>query len=56
MGLVSIKDAALQLSCSEAAIRKWLHAGLLARVKVGRLTRIRQDDLEAITRIGLQGQ
>ncbi len=53
-GLLSIKDAAGSLACSEAMLRKWIHQGKLPRVKVGRLTRIRQSDIEAWVRVGLQ--
>jgi len=52
--LFSIKDAAKFLGCSEAMLRKWLHQRKLPNVKVGRLTRIRQSDLEAWVRLGLQ--
>jgi len=52
--LLSIKDAAGSLACSEAMLRKWIHQGKLPRVKVGRLTRIRQSDIEAWVRLGLQ--
>ena len=52
--LISIKDTAKRLSCSEAAIRKWIQHGRLPCVKVGRLTRIREQDLEALVRLGLQ--
>lgn len=53
-GLLSVKEAAEFLACSEALLRKWLHQGELPHVKVGRLTRIRQSDLEAWVRLGLQ--
>ena len=53
-GLLSIKDAAGSLACSEAMLRKWIHQGKLPRVKVWRLTRIRQSDIEAWVRVGLQ--
>ncbi len=53
-GLVNIRQAAKWLACSEALLRKWLHQGKLPHVKVGRLTRIRQSDLEAWLRVGLQ--
>ena len=53
-GLLSIKDAAGSLACSEAMLRKWIHQGKLPRVEVGRLTRIRQSDIEAWVRVGLQ--
>jgi len=44
--LLTVKEAAGILSCSEAAIRKWLYQRRLPAVKVGRLTRIRPSDLE----------
>ena len=52
-GLVSIKDAAQLLACSEAMLRKWIHQRKLPYVKVGRLTRIREEDLNAWIRLGL---
>lgn len=51
--LVSVKDAATRLSCSEIILRKWLSKGLIPRVKVGRLTRINEQDLDAVVRVGL---
>ncbi len=54
--LVSVQQAAARLSCSEGAIRKWLTQGKLQRVKVGKLTRIRTQDLDACIRLGLQPQ
>lgn len=53
-GLISVKRASEQLGCSEALLRKWIHERRLPVVKVGRLTRIRQSDLEAWLRLGLQ--
>lgn len=53
-GLLSVKEAAKSLACSEALLRKWIHQGKLPHVKVGRLTRIRRSDLEAWVRLGLQ--
>jgi excisionase family DNA binding protein len=50
---VTVKDAAIQLSCSEAAIRKWIYQGKLPRVKVGRLTRLRQRDIDSLITDGL---
>ena len=52
--LISVKESANRLGCTEAAIRKWLHQRKIERVKLGRLTRIRQADVEAIMRVGLQ--
>jgi len=53
-GLLSVKDAAKMLACSEAMLRKWLHRGLIPSVKIGRLTRIRRHDLDAWVRFGLR--
>jgi len=53
-GLLSLKEAARRLSCSEAMLRKWIYQRKLPTVKVGRLTRIRQSDLEAWVRLGLE--
>jgi len=52
-GLVSIKEAAALLACSEALLRKRLYQRALPCVKIGRLTRIRKTDLEAWLRLGL---
>lgn len=47
--LLTIKQAAELLACSEAAIRKWIYQRRLPAVKVGRLTRVRVSDLERFT-------
>ena len=54
--LVTVKRAADLLSCSEAAIRKWIYLRRLRRVKVGRLTRLRQCDVEAFIKDGPEGR
>ena len=51
--LVSVKQAAGLLSCSPDAIRKWIFQGRLRAVKVGRLTRLRQEDIERVVSTGL---
>ena len=51
--LLTVKQASLALSCSEAAIRKWIYQRRLPAVKVGRLTRLRVSDLEALLVKGL---
>jgi excisionase family DNA binding protein len=51
--LLSIKEAARRLACSEAMLRKWIHLGRLSTVKVGRLTRLRRSDLDAWLQLGL---
>lgn len=52
--LISVKESANRLGCTEAAVRKWLHQRKIERVKLGRLTRIRQADVDAIIRVGVQ--
>ena len=44
--LLTVREAARLLACSEAAIRKWIYQQRLPAVKVGRLTRIAEGDLE----------
>jgi excisionase family DNA binding protein len=51
--LVTVKDAATRLACSEAAIRKWRFQGKLKPVKVGSLLRFRAEDIERIATKGL---
>jgi excisionase family DNA binding protein len=45
--LLTVDQAAACLAVTPSAIRKWIHTRRLASVKVGRLRRIRQRDLEA---------
>lgn len=52
--LLDVKQAAHLLSCSEAAIRKWIYQRRLPVVKVGRLTRLRVADLERVASVGLE--
>ncbi len=51
--LLTVRQAATLLACSEAAIRKWLYQRRLPVVKVGRLTRLRKADVEAVANKGL---
>ena len=51
--LVTVNEAAELLACTPAAVRKWISQGRIARVKVGRLTRLRLTDVEAIASGGL---
>ena len=51
--LITVKEAAETLAVTESAIRKWLYQGRLRHVKVGRLTRLRRKDVEAIMTDGL---
>jgi excisionase family DNA binding protein len=51
--LLSIKTAATWLDVTEATLRKWLAERRLPVVKLGRLTRLRIEDLCAIAMTGL---
>jgi excisionase family DNA binding protein len=51
--LLSVKQAAEMLSCSQVAIRRWVSQKRLPCVKVGRLTRLRLTDLERVALEGL---
>jgi excisionase family DNA binding protein len=53
--LITIGEAARLLSCSPGAIRKWLTQRRLVRVKVGRLTRLRLEEVERVAAQGLHG-
>jgi excisionase family DNA binding protein len=44
--LLTVREAARLLACSEAAIRKWINQQRLPAGKVGRLSRIAEGDLE----------
>ena len=46
--LLTVKEAAELLACSEAAVRKWIYQQRLPKVKVGSLTRLRLSDVEAL--------
>lgn len=51
--LLSFKEAAQQLSCSVAALRKWKLQGRLPYVMIGRLVRVRASDVEDLAAHGL---
>jgi excisionase family DNA binding protein len=52
--LLTVKEAAQRLACSEAAVRRWLYQLRLPAVKVGRLVRLRAKDLEAVITKGVR--
>ncbi len=52
--LISVKEAAVRLSCSEASVWTWIQEKRLQKVKVGRLTRLKEQDIDAVIRLGLQ--
>lgn len=52
--LLSAKETARLLSCSEAAVRKWVARRRLPTLKVGRLVRFRLADVEAFLARGGQ--
>ena len=52
-GLATIEEAAAFLSCTPAAVRKWISQGRLPRVKLGRLVRVPRSDLARLATHGL---
>ena len=51
--LVTVDDAARMLSCTPAAVRRWLSEKRMKRIKVGRLTRVRASDIADVIAHGL---
>ena len=52
--LLSLAQVAKHLNCSRDFLKRWIRLGEIPMVKVGRLTRIRQTDVEAWVRLGLK--
>jgi excisionase family DNA binding protein len=52
--LLTVEAAAARLSCSVAAVRRWIYQRRLPVVKVGRLVRLRESDLQAFIAEGLR--
>jgi excisionase family DNA binding protein len=52
--LITIKDAAKLLACTEAAVRKWVSLKRLPSLRVGRLRRLRLSDLQKF--VGQEGR
>jgi excisionase family DNA binding protein len=52
--LLTVKEAAKRLACTEAAIRKWLYLRRLPAVRIGRLVRVRESDLDEVVNHGLR--
>ena len=52
--LITVEDAAKLLSCSPAAVRKWLYQKRLRAVKIGRLTRLPLEEIERVASAGLE--
>jgi|SRR5215468_3346399 len=50
--LVSAREAAMLLGCSEAGIRRWVARGRLRGIRVGRTLRIARSELDAIVARG----
>jgi excisionase family DNA binding protein len=54
--LITVEDAAKLLSCSPAAVRKWLYQKRLRAVKIGRLTRLQLEDVERVSSAGFEAE
>ena len=51
--LLDVKEAAQMLGCSEFGVRRWAREERLPIVRLGRLIRIRREDLDRIVHDGL---
>lgn len=51
--LLTVEEAARMLACTPAAVRKWLYQRRLPCVKVGRLVRLRFEDIQRVVTEGL---
>jgi excisionase family DNA binding protein len=52
--LVTLTEAAAILSCTVSAMRRWRREKRIATVKVGRLVRIAETEIDRIGREGLR--
>jgi excisionase family DNA binding protein len=50
---MTVEETAETLACEASSVRKWLAQGRLARVKIGRLTRLRARDVADVVANGL---
>jgi excisionase family DNA binding protein len=51
--LITVEEAARMLACTPAAIRKWIFQRRLPCVKIGRLVRLRLEDVQRVAANGL---
>jgi excisionase family DNA binding protein len=51
--LVSVREVAHQLGCSDSCVWKWVARGALPSLKVGTLRHIREQDLDAWVRLSM---
>lgn len=52
--LLTAAEAAERLAVSPVTVRRWLHRGHIPSVKLGRTLRVREEDVEALVRFGLE--
>lgn len=53
--LITVKQTAERLGCSPETVWKMLRTGKLQRVKLSRrMTRIKEQDIDAVIRVGVQ--
>lgn len=50
--LIKPTEVAERLAVSPATVRKWIFAGRLPTVRLGRAVRVREEDIETLIRIG----
>ncbi len=52
--LLKPAEVATRLAVSQTTVRKWIFLRKLPVVRVGRTVRVREEDLEALIRLGYQ--
>jgi len=54
MKLLSLEEAASQLSVSTMSVRRWIKSGVLQHVRLGRCLRVVADDVDKVIRARVQ--
>jgi len=54
MKLLSLEEAATQLSVSTMSVRRWIKDGTLKHVRLGRCLRVVADDVDKVIRARVQ--
>ena len=50
--LLKAGEVAERLAVSPVTVRKWIFAGRLPTVRLGRAVRVKEEDIEALVRMG----
>lgn len=52
--LITLEDVAKTLSCTVPCLRRWRREGRIAVIKIGRLVRVAESELDRITKEGVR--